>query len=248
MKTYGLIGKTLSHSFSKNYFQQKFKKEAIDACYELYELATIELFPEFLRKHSPHGLNITIPYKESIIPYLDGLSEEAAAIGAVNVVVCKGEKTVGYNSDVEGFKQSFVDFVGKKEVVSALILGTGGSAKAVVYGLMSLYPSIKITSVSRHPRTPDQISYDALMETDLCEYDVLIQTTPVGMYPDSANSPLFPYEKIRASHLVFDLVYNPKETVFLQKAKAQGASTRNGLQMLHLQAEKAWEYWQKDDL
>ncbi|MCB0515123.1 MAG: shikimate dehydrogenase [Chitinophagales bacterium] len=240
---FGLIGYPLSHSFSKKYFDQKFAATSSSAplSYALFPLAHISDLPELLAA-MPNlvGFNVTIPYKEKIIPYLSALSPEATAIGAVNVVVRHQNKLLGYNTDAIGFAQSIQPLL-RAHHTSALVLGNGGAAKAVCYVLQQL--GIHYTIVSRTP-TSQQLHYAALLPALLQKNYLIINTTPLGMYPNVETAPEIPYEAISEKHILYDLVYNPAETLFLQKGKKQGAATQNGLEMLHLQAEAAWDIWQ----
>ncbi len=247
MKKYGLIGKTLGHSFSKNYFAEKFALEGIDAVYSNYELPSIDLFPSVVADKDIVGLNVTIPYKQDVIPFLDDLSDEARAIGAVNVVrVIRNEASgegkpylKGYNTDVIGFMNSIRPLL-KEHHQKALVLGTGGASKAIVYGLKRL--GIEPQLVSRSARE-GVISYSDLNEQMLREYKVIVNCTPLGTFPKVDECAPIPYEYITREHLLFDLVYNPDETLFLKNGKDRGATTKNGLEMLHLQAIAAWEIW-----
>ena len=257
MRIFGLIGFPLSHSFSKKYFTEKFSQEGItDASYELFPLQTITLLPDLLRSQ-PHlrGLNVTIPYKQAVLPYLDQLHPAAARIGAVNVIRigADGRKT-GYNSDYFGFTSSLFEWFshihtnGAEEAIikqcKALVLGTGGASKAVKAALEDL--QIPYLSVSRQP-AQNQLSYDQLTEAIMKEYTLIINTTPLGMSPDIQKFPPIPYQSLTSSHYLYDLVYNPQETAFMQKGKDQGAHVLNGLPMLYGQAEKSWEIWNSNE-
>lgn len=241
---YGLIGKTLSHSFSKKYFTEKFERENIaDSRYELFELPTIEDFPQLVASHpSLCGLNVTIPYKESIIPFLDELSTTAKRIGAVNVIAFSKGKLIGHNSDYIGFKRSLESFIPPSRAINALVLGTGGASKAVVVALEDLH--IPYLIVSRTPQEQKIISYAQLSPEIMKAYQLIINTTPLGMYPNTETFPDIPYESITSQHYLYDLVYNPMETVFLKKGKEKNAKTMGGLEMLYFQAEEAWKIWQ----
>jgi shikimate dehydrogenase len=241
-KQFGLIGFPLKVSFSKNYFSEKFSRENLNDCsYELYPLADISEFPEFVKKH-PNlcGLNVTIPHKKTVINYLDELDESASEVGAVNVIKFeKNGKKIGCNSDVFGFEQSFLPLV-KPHHRSALILGTGGAAVAVAYVLRK--HNIPYRFVSRQ-KTPKTLTYQDLHESGFGDANIIINTTPLGMTPNIDTFPDLPYDKITSDFLCYDLVYTPEETLFLTKSEAQGATIKNGLDMLHLQAEKAWDIW-----
>jgi shikimate dehydrogenase len=243
MKQFGLIGYPLSHSFSKKYFSEKFANESIvNAQYELYELRSLDNFKKWMENLVDlQGLNVTIPYKQEVIPFLDGLDDKAKAIGAVNVI--KKEKNgafIGYNSDYYGFKKSLELFLGTAKPQKALVLGTGGASKAVVVALKDM--GIEYQYVSRTAGN-GMITYDTLSEEIMKSHSLIINTSPVGMYPHVEECPALPYEYINASHFLYDLVYNPAETLFMKKGLSNGAKAKNGLDMLIFQAEKAWEIW-----
>lgn len=244
MKQYGLIGKSLQHSFSKKYFENKFKKESITDCYyDLFELDSIDEVKHILNStKNIIGLNVTIPYKESIIPFLDEIDGVAKKIGAINTITLDTvtKKTKGYNTDYNGFKNSLKPFL-ENTHERALILGTGGASKAISYVLNEL--NIDFLFVSRNPEGNNEISYDDVNEYVLKHHQIIINTTPLGTFPAINNHPNIPYKHLTNKHLLYDLVYNPEETVFLKKGKEKGSLTINGLQMLKLQAEKAWEIW-----
>lgn len=242
MKHYGLIGYPLTHSFSKKYFGEKFQRENIADCvYENFPLAAIEDFTTLIKTQKELvGLNVTIPYKEAVIPYLDALDDTARDIGAVNTIKIAEGKLKGFNTDVFGFMQSIMQFV-EPHHNSALILGTGGSSKAVAWSLRKM--GIDYLFVSRNPASDVEISYDALNEDVIRQKKIIINTTPRGMFPLVDDAPEIPYESITPLHLLFDLVYNPEETLFLKKGKQQQAKTKNGLEMLQLQAERSWQIW-----
>lgn len=244
MDKYGLIGYPLGHSFSKNFFNEKFENEDIDAQYLNFELPNIESLPEVIDMNPElKGLNVTIPYKEKVISYLDYISPEARAIGAVNVirVTHKGKNVVlrGYNSDVIGFTKSIEPLLDRYHK-KALILGTGGASKAINYGLRSL--GLETVSVSRFKR-PGTIQYDEITPEVIKEYNVIVNCTPVGMYPKVDACPQLPYEAMDSHTLLYDLIYNPDQTLFLQKGAERGATVKNGLEMLLLQAFASWEFW-----
>ncbi|MCC6582464.1 MAG: shikimate dehydrogenase [Chitinophagales bacterium] len=241
MRQFGLIGYPLSHSFSKGYFTEKFQKENIYDCqYDVFPLESIEDFVDLCEQHKNlAGLNVTIPYKEKIIPFLDELNNEAAAIGAVNTIKFINGKKIGYNSDCYGFEMSLRPLL-KSYHTDALIMGTGGASKAVEYVLKKL--GIEFQYVSRN-KTEKSISYHELNEGIVSRSLVIINCTPIGMYPNVQNSPDIPYNFITDKHLLYDLIYNPEETQFLNEGKQCGAQTKNGLEMLYLQAEKSWEIW-----
>ena len=243
-KQFGLVGKNISYSFSKNYFTEKFSTEHFIGCsYENFDIQIIEEFSSII-KNSPNlkGLNVTIPYKESIIPFLDKLSKKATEIGAVNVVrFTKKKKIKGYNSDYYGFGKSLKTVL-KPNHKNALILGTGGAAKAVAYALKML--KIEYTFVSREP-SEKTIDYNRINETTFDNFQIIINCTPLGTSPNIDAFPPIPYDYFTEKHIAFDLIYNPEETVFLQKAKSKGAIIKNGYEMLVFQAEKSWKIWNK---
>lgn len=246
MDKYGLIGYPLVHSFSISYFNEKFQNENIDAIYENYEISSIEQLTEVLDTNSElRGLNVTIPYKEKVISYLDSLSPEAREIGAVNVIKIehKGKKTVlkGYNSDVIGFTRSIEPLL-EPYHKKALILGTGGASKAIEFGLKSL--KLETLKVSR-TRKGGAIKYEDLTPEMIKEYNVIVNCTPCGMFPHSDECPKLPYDAMDSHTLLYDLIYNPDETLFLNKGKEKGAVVKNGLEMLLLQAFASWEFWNK---
>lgn len=236
---YGLIGYPLQHSFSPGYFAAKFAKEGIDAGYTAYPLDAISTFPQLLHEHPLRGLNVTIPYKQAVIPYIDELDTAAKAIGAVNCIDIRSGITKGYNTDVIGFKDSLVPLL-QPQHTNALVLGTGGASMAVKYVLDEL--GIEYLNVSRDKKA-DVVTYTELSSDTIASYTLIINTTPLGMYPHTDECPGLPYGAIGKQHLLYDLIYNPQETLFLSKGKAQGAAIKNGLEMLHQQAEAAWQIW-----
>ena len=244
MKKFGLIGFPLSHSFSKGYFSEKFKKEGISDCsYDNYEIENVDLLPQVIAENGNlRGLNVTIPHKQGVIQYLDELHPAAKRIGAVNVIAVHKEsgKLIGYNSDYFGFQESLKLQLNGDLKLKALVLGTGGASKAVLAALEDL--GITNKQVSRKS-SDTAISYDVITEELIKEHRLLINTTPLGMSPNVDSCPDLPYEGIGDSHYLFDLVYNPETTLFLKKGLNRGAKIKNGLEMLHLQAEKAWEIW-----
>lgn len=243
MKTFGLIGRHLQHSFSPTYFENKFKQEGIiDCSYQLFPLDQIEAFTNLMQKDRDWaGLNVTIPYKQAIIPFLDQLSPQAAKIGAVNTIQFLEGQLIGHNTDVYGFQTSLNKALTTQQRASkALILGTGGASKAVAFALQQMNISYKYVSRSIQK---DTFSYETISPNLLEEYLIIINTTPLGMSPNVETCPLLPYKAIGKKHILFDLVYNPEQTLFMKKGAEQGAKTLNGLEMLHLQAEKAWSIW-----
>lgn len=244
MKKYGLIGYPLGHSFSMGYFNEKFKNEAINATYENFEIPDIREITKVLGSNPElAGFNVTIPYKEKVMEYLDTVSPEALAIGAVNVVkVVHAGKNVelkGYNSDVVGFVNSISPLL-RPSHKKALILGTGGASKAVDYGLRKL--GLQTLKVSRSERD-NTITYQQITPELLKEYTVIVNCTPKGMSPHFDECPDLPYHLLDDSFLLYDLIYNPEETLFLRKGKERGAMVKNGLEMLLLQAEEGWNLW-----
>lgn len=246
MKKFGIIGYPLGHSFSPGYFNEKFQNEGIDAIYEKYELPVITDLQAIIDyTQDLCGFNVTIPYKEKVMSYLDVISPEARAIGAVNVVKVTnkdGKKHLeGYNSDLIGFTRSIQPLL-EAHHKKALVLGTGGASKAVMYGLHKL--GIETMLVSRYQKNKT-IQYEQIDEEVMKEYTVIVNCTPCGMAPHFDECPAIPYCHITPKHLLFDLIYNPDETLFLKNGREQGAVTKNGLEMLLLQAEGAWEIWNK---
>ncbi len=239
---YGLIGKVLGYSFSERYFTKKFKKENIKkAVYKNYELDRIDDVLSLKKQLNLKGFNVTIPYKEAILPYLDVILGEAKEIGAVNTVkVTEDNKWVGYNTDVYGFETSFKEQLLASDT-KALLLGTGGASKAVIYVLKSL--GISYLEVSRNPIKENQISYSSLNESLISSHTIIINATPVGTFPKVKDCPDIPYEYLTDAHYLYDLIYNPNETLFLKKGKEKGARIKNGKTMLVFQAEKAWSIW-----
>ena len=241
---YGLIGKKLGHSFSKAYFTEKFAREGISAEYKLFEIPHASQFMDLWQEYPQLvGLNVTIPYKQDVIPFLDELSPEAEAIQAVNTIRRKGSGLIGFNSDIYGFWTSLREFLSGQTPQAALILGTGGAARAVAYVLEHFAKIPELTWVSRTPRQPSHISYSDLSHRDLKSFPLIVNTTPLGMYPNIDSYPPLAYEQVGPQHYVYDLVYNPEETQFLTRAKSQGAHILNGMPMLIGQAEKSWEFW-----
>ncbi len=244
-KIYGLIGYPLGHSFSQNYFNQKFEAESINAQYVNFEIPDIGDFMEVIAENPDlNGLNVTIPYKEQIIPYMNEMDDDAAKIGAVNVIKFIRSKDgaikfKGYNSDIIGFCDSISPLLTTK-MRKALILGTGGAAKAVRQGLVNL--GIEPTFVSRSLRA-GMLSYSELTPEVMASHHVIVNTTPVGMYPHTQECPEIPYNLLTHEHLCYDLIYNPDVTMFMKKAQEKGATTKNGLEMLLLQAFAAWNIW-----
>jgi shikimate dehydrogenase len=240
MRTFGLIGFPLTHSFSVKYFAEKFVREGIlDCVYKNFPLHSIGDFATLLKEENLSGLNVTIPYKESVIDYLDEIDAAAASIGAVNCIKITDGKLKGYNTDVFGFAESLKNYLGDIRP-RALILGTGGSSKAISFALDQL--DISFHFVSRQKKT-DQLTYQELTADIIRDHTLIINTTPLGMFPDTEAAPDLPYTALTGDHYLYDLIYNPEETLFLREGRLNKAHTKNGLEMLYLQAEKNWEIW-----
>ena len=244
-KRFGLLGKNISYSFSRGYFKEKFESGNYEGCsYENFDIPEIEGFPEIVKNNQPEikGINVTIPYKEVVIPYLDKLSKKAAKIGAVNTIkFTKKGKLKGYNTDYYGFKKSLEPLL-QPHHKKALILGTGGASKGVAFALTELGIDYEFVSRGNKVKTMD---YSQLNEATFNEYHIIINSTPVGTSPDIEACPAIPYEFFSDKHIAYDLIYNPAETQFLKNARANGAQIKNGLSMLEYQAEKSWEIWNK---
>lgn len=240
MPRFGLIGKTLGHSFSKQYFDDKFQLESLDCHFENFELPEISEIEAVFRLDDLKGLSVTIPYKEQIIPYLDALSDEAKSIGAVNCISFQNGIKTGYNTDAFGFHQMIKPFL-TNEHERALILGTGGASKAVAYVLNQI--GLDVIWISRKPSSNKQFSYESINEHMLRACKVMVNCTPVGTYPNVDESVPFPFEFLTDKHLCIDLIYNPEQTKFLRESAKYGATTLNGFSMLKEQANKAWEIW-----
>ena len=239
MNNLGLIGKNIAYSFSEKYFTEKFHRQNLtDFSYQLFDLKDINEVETLFSNENLLGFNITIPYKQAIIPFLDALSPEAQKVGAVNTVKINEGKKIGYNTDVYGFEKSFVPML-RNHHQKALILGNGGASKAVTFVLDKL--GIPYTKVTRND--DEFLSYDNLDETIISSHQIIINCTPVGTFPQINAAPNLPYQFLTEAHYLYDLIYNPEETKFLQLGKEKGAQIKNGLEMLHLQAEKAWEIW-----
>ena len=246
MKTFGLLGKNISYSFSSGYFSEKFKELKLENhSYVNFDIDTIGEFPKLLKEYSTkvNGMNVTIPYKQEILNLVDELDEEAAVIGAVNTIkFLESGKTKGFNTDVYGFENSLKPLL-KPHHTKALIFGTGGASKAVAFALKKM--KIDFCFVSRKPNLSNQIAYSALNSRIISEHKVLINCTPLGTFPEVNLYPDIPYKELTSTHLLYDLIYNPSVTAFLQKGKDKGAEIKNGLEMLQLQAEKSWQIWNR---
>lgn len=237
---YGLIGYPLSHSFSPAYFKKKFSEQGIDAVYELFPIESIYDFPQLLRKNPDLvGLNVTTPHKVTVIPYLEEIDSVAAEIGAVNCITIRNGIKKGYNTDATGFEQSLNPLLQPQHTL-ALILGTGGSSRAVAYALTQL--GIPFQKVSRH-EAKGVLTYEKITGDIITQHKLIINTTQLGMYPNVDTAPLIPYDCISDHHLLYDLTYNPEESKFLSLGKERGAAIKNGFEMLQLQAEAAWQIW-----
>jgi shikimate dehydrogenase len=241
MAKFGLLGKDISYSFSRSYFSKKFETENLKHKYVNFDLESINLFTNIFNENPDiKGLNVTIPYKEAVIPFLDKLNKKANNIGAVNTIkITNKGKLVGYNTDYYGFKNSLKPLL-KKTHKKALILGTGGASKAIAYALNKLDITYKF--VSRQPNI-DQLAYNNLDANTINEHQIIINCTPLGTFPNVDVCPDIPYNAITSEHILYDLIYNPSETKFLTKGKEKGAIIINGLKMLEFQAEKSWKIW-----
>ena len=242
MRLFGLIGYPLSHSFSKKYFTEKFEREGlVDCSYELFPISSIDDLPGILKHHPDlEGLNITVPYKQLVLKYLDSSADIPPELHACNCIKISNGKLIGYNADCFGFEKSFALLL-KPHHTKALVLGKGGATAAVIYVLKKL--GIQYTIISRKPHDGTTLLYKDIDEKLMKENLVIINTTPLGMYPKTNESPDIPYQYITDKHLLYDLVYNPAETLFLKKGKEQGATIKNGEEMLLLQAEESWRIW-----
>ena len=240
-RKFGLIGKSLDHSFSPKYFESKFASEDInDAEYKLYPLNQISEIRTLLSQQI-NGLNVTVPYKQEIINYLDDLDEVSREIGAVNTIAIVDGKTKGYNTDVHGFKKSLLNFLEDDMDLKAMVLGTGGASNAVIYVLKKL--GMDFTQISR---SKSSTSYDKINERMVTDHRLIINCTPLGMHPEVVSCPDIPYNYISEKHYLFDLIYNPEKTLFLKKGESKGARITNGYMMLCIQADKSWDIWNKE--
>ncbi|MCB9201726.1 MAG: shikimate dehydrogenase [Flavobacteriales bacterium] len=235
-KQFGLIGRNISYSFSKPYFTDKFKELNLDYTYNVFDIPQIDEVQKILDNDDVFGCNVTIPYKQEVIPFLDEISEAAKKVGAVNTIQFKDNKTIGHNTDVIGFENSFAPLL-EKHHKKALIFGDGGASKAIEYVLKKLDIEYQIVSLFQ------EFKYENVTPKIIEEYTILINATPVGTYPKVNDILPIPTDAISNKHIVFDLIYNPEETLLLQKAKAKGAKIKNGLEMLYGQADASWEIW-----
>ncbi len=241
-RLFGLIGYPLTHSFSPAFFQAKFEREGINAAYAAFPLSEIAAFPMLLIDHPDLcGLNVTVPHKEAIMPFLTHVDEAAAEVGAVNCIRIENGTTTGYNTDVTGFRNSLMPLLGA-EHRAALVLGNGGAAKAVTFALRAL--GMPYIIVSRHGAEAT-IKYEDVTPAILSTHRLVINTTPLGMFPNMDRCPPIPYDALVQEHLLYDLVYNPEQTLFLAKGHERGAQTKNGLEMLHIQALESWAIWNR---
>ncbi len=241
---FGLVGQNISYSFSRGYFAEKFKREALSHSYVNFDIPSIEALDDII-KETPNlkGLNVTIPYKEAVIPMLDDLNKRARKIGAVNTIrITRYQKLIGYNTDYYGFKSSLRPHL-KKYHKRALILGTGGASKAIAYALKKL--KIQYDYVSRSEKEGVKFLYSDLTDDIISSYHIIINCTPIGTFPNVNECPDIPYDAITEKHILYDLIYNPEQTKFLSCGDMKGATTINGLEMLELQAEKSWDIWNK---
>ena len=235
---FGLVGKRLSHSFSKDFFTQKFKKLNFKSHnYKNYEIDNLNNLRELIKKNQLCGLNVTIPFKQKIIKHLDKIESNAREINSVNTIKVENNKLIGYNSDIQGFENSFIPIIGKRQ--KAIVLGNGGASKAVQFVLKK--NKIKFNLFSRSGKK----KFEDITNSDIISSQIIINTTPLGMYPDINTYPNIPYHALSSNHLIYDLVYNPEETIFIKKAKEKNCLVINGLEMLINQANISWEIWQK---
>jgi len=245
-KKFGLIGAAVSHSFSKSYFEEKFFRDGLrDYRYTLYPLTSIEELPDLLKENPEMcGLNVTIPYKEQVIPYLSDVSADSKKIGAVNVIKIKDGKLLGFNTDCDAFHETLKAWYPIHDKSKALIMGTGGSSKAVQEALRRLHIPFQLISRAKSHET---ITYEQLRKNPdyYHTHPLIINTTPLGMHPDTQSCPPINFDEITPEHYVYDLIYNPARTTLLQRAEMRNANIKNGLEMLHLQAEKSWEIWSR---
>jgi shikimate dehydrogenase len=241
---FGLVGRDISYSFSKSYFADKFKSKKLPHTYVNFDLETIDALNDIIRD-TPNlkGLNVTIPYKEQVLPMLDGLNKRARKIGAVNTIrITRYQKLIGYNTDYYGFKHSLKPLL-EKHHKTALILGTGGASKAIAYALKKL--RIQYDYVSRSEKKGVKFLYSDLTDEIISSYTIIINCTPIGTFPNVNECPNIPYDAITNKHILYDLIYNPEQTKFISCGDMKGAKTINGLEMLRLQAEKSWQIWNK---
>ena len=239
-RKFGLIGKNIDYSFSKKYFSEKFKKENLDCTYSNFDIENISLIESILQKNGIYGYNVTIPYKEEIIKFLDEIDEVAKAIGAVNTIKKIDNKNIGFNTDCIGFEKSLIPLIENKKPDSALILGGGGASKAVKYVLKKI--KINYSTVSRKEGKSEFI-YENLNDVIINRFKMIINCSPVGTFPNINKCPNIPYKHLTKEHILYDLVYNPIESLFLRRGRELGCKTKNGLEMLEIQANESWRIW-----
>lgn len=243
MKKWGLIGHPLTHTFSPAYFKKKFQAAQLSDTYEVLDLSSIENIKTIISDLNWNGFNVTIPYKSAILDYLDEITPIALAIGAVNTVLVNNGKWIGTNTDIIGFEKSILPFL-ENQFPRALIIGTGGASKAVDFVLKN--KGIETYFLTRNPTQPRHLAYTQIDSQSLQHFPLIIQTTPLGTYPEIHHCPPIPFDGIRPNHFLVDLIYNPSETVFLIEGKKRGAKTQNGLRMLEIQADAAWDFWNNE--
>ena len=239
-RKFGLIGKNIDYSFSKKYFSEKFKKENLDCTYSNFDIENISLIESILQKNGISGYNVTIPYKQEIIKFLDEIDEVAKAIGAVNTIKKIDNKNIGFNTDCIGFEKSLIPLIENKKPDSALILGGGGASKAVKYVLKKL--KINYSTVSRKEGKSEFI-YENINDVIINRFKMIINCSPVGTFPNINKCPNIPYKHLTKEHVLYDLVYNPIESLFLRRGRELGCKTKNGLEMLEIQANESWRIW-----
>ena len=239
-RKFGLIGKNIDYSFSKKYFSEKFKKENLDCTYSNFDIENISLIESILQKNGISGYNVTIPYKQEIIKFLDEIDEVAKAIGAVNTIKKIDNKNIGFNTDCIGFEKSLIPLIENKKPDSALILGGGGASKAVKYVLKKF--KINYSTVSRKEGKSEFI-YENLNDVIINRFKMIINCSPVGTFPNINKCPNIPYKHLTKEHILYDLVYNPIESLFLRRGRELGCKTKNGLEMLEIQANESWRIW-----
>lgn len=246
MRLYGLIGHPLEHSFSKDYFEKKFRNECLDCKFMNFDIDSLDkLKGTVISNPDLQGFTVTFPYKNEIISHLDSIDKSANEIGAVNVVkIDHGGKLHGFNTDYIGFQELLTDATSEKKISRAIVCGTGGASKAVQHVLKMKHIEYQI--VSRNPNTADSLSYQQLKDCGFHDNELIINTTPLGMHPNTNECVDIPFDTINQSNILIDLIYNPEETLFLKKGKSKGASIYNGLKMLHIQADAAWDIWNKE--
>ncbi len=245
MRLYGLIGHPLKHSYSKDYFENKFRSDCLDCKFDNFDIESLDILESIINSNLElRGFTVTHPYKNEIIGHLDFIDENAEKIGAVNVVKIDSDRKLhGFNTDYIGFQELLRDATSEKKISRAIVCGTGGASKAVQHVLKMKHIEYQI--VSRNPNTADSLSYQQLKDRGFHDNELIINTTPLGMHPNTNECVDIPYDTINSSNVLIDLIYNPEETLFLKKGKSQGASTYNGLKMLHIQADAAWSIWNK---